>query len=126
MSHSTETPVGQGWVARLDDESTIRAAIDKAFDYRGDVTITLADGSTVEGYLFDRNGDGATLADCRVRLWPKSGEKIAVPYDRIAGLAFSGRDTAAGKSFETWIANHRARKAAGQSNISLAPEPLEE
>ena len=71
--------------------------LEKAFDYRGDVTITRKDGTTVEGYIFDRH-TGATLADSYVRLFPKgSTAKIAISYADIAGLAFTGRDTAAGK-----------------------------
>ena len=32
----------------------IRAALEKAFDYRGDLTITLKSGEKIEGYLYDR------------------------------------------------------------------------
>ena len=44
----------EGWVPALASEEETRKALEKAFDYRGDVTITRKDGTTVEGYLFDR------------------------------------------------------------------------
>jgi len=116
----------QGWVAPLGDEAQIRAALDKAFDYRGDVTLRLKDGSQIEGYIFDRDGSGASLADCRVGIFPKdSPQKLSVRYSDIAGLAFTGRDTAEGKSFATWVKKHREKKAAGQTNIRLEPEKLD-
>lgn len=117
----------QGWVATLEDERTIRDAFEKAFDYRGDVTLTLKDGRTVEGYVFDRTSDAPTLGECRVRIWPKGqDQRLTVPYDQIATLAFTGRDNAAGKSFETWMKNYKARKAAGEKDISLHPEKLDD
>ena len=50
----------EGWIPQLATEEEIRDALEKAFDYRGDVTITRKDGSKVEGYLFDRHS-AATL-----------------------------------------------------------------
>jgi hypothetical protein len=103
----------------------VRQALEKAFDYRGDVTITRKDGSKVEGYIFDRRS-GKTLSDSIVRLYPKdSGEKLAVPYADIAALAFTGRDTAAGKSFEAWVKKYWEKKAAGEKDIQIKPEALE-
>src|SRR5829696_7086589 len=87
----------EGWVPDVANESNLRAALDKAFDYRGDVTITLKGGASVEGYVFDRRA-GASLAESVVRLIPKDrDEKLSIRYDEIARLAFTGRDTAAGK-----------------------------
>lgn len=115
----------EGWIPQLATEDEIRAALEKAFDYRGDVTITRKDGSKIEGYIFDRRS-GNTLSSSLVRLLPKEGnQKIAVPYSDIAALAFTGRDTAAGKSFEAWVKKYWQKKAAGEQNISLKPEALE-
>jgi hypothetical protein len=115
----------QGWVPELATEDDLRIALEKAFDYRGDVTITRKDGSKIEGYLFDRRS-AATLKDSVVRLLPKSAhEKVSVSYADIAALAFSGRDTAAGKSWEAWMKKYAAKKAAGETNIALEPEPLD-
>jgi hypothetical protein len=115
----------EGWVPELAGEVEIRNALEKAFDYRGDITITRRDGAKIEGYLFDRRSE-PTLADSRVRLMTKnSSEKISISYADVAALAFSGRDTAAGKSWEAWIKKYAEKKAAGEKNIALEPEPLE-
>jgi hypothetical protein len=116
----------EGWIPELAGDDEIRAALEKAFDYRGDVTITRKDGGIVEGYIFDRRNLGKTLRDCAVRLYPKDGnEKVSIAYADIARLEFSGKDTAAGKSFETWVKKYREKKAAGEKNIQLEPEKLD-
>jgi hypothetical protein len=107
----------------------VREALEKAFDYRGDVTITLKNGSTVEGYLYDRRSE-PTLAASVVRIipTPKPGapmERVMVSYAEIAALNFSGRDTAAGKTFEAWVKRYWEKKAAGEKNIQIEPEKLD-
>ena len=115
----------EGWVPELAGDEEVRQALEKAFDYRGDVTITRKDGSKVEGYIFDRR-TGKKLADSAVRLFPKDADqKISIPYSEIAALAFSGRDTAAGKSFEAWVRKYWAKKSAGEKNIGIQAETLE-
>ena len=61
----------EGWIPALSTEAEIREALEKAFDYRGDLTITLKDGQKIEGYVFDRKIKGPALSDCFVRLMPK-------------------------------------------------------
>jgi hypothetical protein len=115
----------EGWIPALASDEEIRAALEKAFDYRGDVTITRKDGSKIEGYIFDRR-NATTLKESAVRLYPKtSDEKISIAYADIAALAFTGRDTAAGKSWEAWMKKYAAKKAAGEKDLSLYSEPLE-
>ena len=115
----------EGWIPELTSDEDIREALEKAFDYRGDVTLTRKDGSKIEGYIFDRRS-GTTLADSAVRIIPKeSREKLAIPYSDIAALVFSGRDMAAGKSWEAWLKNYWERKAAGEKNIGIQPDELE-
>ena len=115
----------EGWIPELASEDELRAALEKAFDYRGDVTITRKDGSKIEGYLFDRR-TGASLKESFVRLYPRnSSEKVSISYAEIAALAFSGRDTAAGKSWEAWMKKYAEKKAAGEKDLSLHPEALE-
>jgi hypothetical protein len=114
----------EGWVPELAGEEETRQALEKAFDYRGDVTITRKDGSKVEGYVFDRR-TGKSLADSAVRLFPKdSDKKISIAYSDIAALAFSGRDPAAGRSFEAWVRKYWEKKAAGEKNIGIEAENL--
>ena len=115
----------EGWIPALATEEEIRTALEKAFDYRGDVTITLKNETQVEGYIFDRQ-NGRTLADSRVRVLPKNGDaKIAIPYSEIQALAFTGRDTAAGKGWEAWLRKYWEKKTAGEHNIQREPEALE-
>jgi hypothetical protein len=115
----------EGWIPQLASEDEIRQALEKAFDYRGDVTITRKDGSKVEGYIFDRR-TGKSLNDSVVRLYPKdSNQKVPVSYADIAALAFSERDPAAGKSWEAWVKKYWEKKAAGEKNIGLEAEKLE-
>lgn len=114
----------EGWIPELANPDELRSALERAFDYRGDVLITRKDGSKIEGYIFDRR-NGRTLADSYVRLLPKDGgAKTAISYTDIAALAFSGRDMAAGKSWETWVRQYWEKKAAGES-ASLQAEKLE-
>jgi hypothetical protein len=114
---------GRFWAAAGEQE--LREGLEQAFDYRGDVTLHLKDGSKLEGYVFDRRS-GATLADSVVRVIP-AGErrKVPVSFADIASLSFSGRDMAAGKSWEAWVRNYLAKKAAGETGIELKPEELE-
>lgn len=115
----------EGWIPSLASEAEIREALEKAFDYRGDITITKKDGSKVEGYVFDRR-TGSTLASSLVRLIPTGqGTKLSIPYSDVAALAFSGRDTAAGKTFEAWVKKYWEKKAAGETNIRIDPEKLD-
>ena len=115
----------EGWIPALATEAEIREALEKAFDYRGDVTITRKDGSQIVGYLFDRRS-GSSLADSFVRIIPSNAPaKVNVAYSDIAALAFTGRDTAAGKTFEAWVKKYWEKKAAGERNIQIEPEKLD-
>jgi hypothetical protein len=114
----------EGWIPELATDDEICDALEKAFDYRGDITITLKNGNKVEGYIFDRRA-GANLGDSFLRLLPKdSNEKCSIVYSDIAGLAFTGRDTAAGKSFEAWVRKYWEKKAAGEKDIGIEAEAL--
>jgi hypothetical protein len=94
----------QGSVPQLATPDDLRAALEQAFDYRG----------------------GQTLEDSVVRLLPKDGGgKVSVRYADIAALAFTGRDMAAGNSWESWVRQYWTKKSAGESDISLQPENLE-
>ena len=115
----------QGWVPQLATEEELRVALEKAFDYRGDVTLTLKDNSKIEGYLFDRTA-GSSLTTSFVRVLPKdSSQKLKICYAEIAALAFTGRDTAAGKSWEAWVGKYWEKKASGEGVLTLEPESLE-
>jgi hypothetical protein len=115
----------EGWVPALATDDDLREALEKALDYRGDVTLTLKSGERIEAFIFNcRNG--ATLADSYVQYFtPSAPEKRKVGYAEIARIEFSGKDRAAGKHWEDWVKAYNAKKAAGETNIALAPEALE-
>jgi hypothetical protein len=115
----------QGWVPELATEDDLRIALEKAFDYRGDITLTTKDGKQIEGYIFDRVA-GPTLVTSFVRILPKdSNQRQKISYADIATLAFSGRDPAAGKTWEAWVRKYWEKKATGEGGASLQPESLD-
>ena len=115
----------EGWVPDLATEEEIRVALEQAFDYRGDVTLTRKDGTKIEGYIFDRVA-GATLSSSFVRVLPKdSNQRVKISYADIAALAFSGRDPAAGKSWDAWVRKYWTKKATGEGDANLQPESLD-
>jgi hypothetical protein len=125
LAPGTEHEQLEGWVPELAGEDELRKALEKAFDYRGDVTVTLKSGEKVEAYIFNRH-TGATLAESWVQYFsPRSNDKLKLSYAEIARLEFNGRDTAAGKRWEDWVKAYNERKAAGEKNIGLHPEGLE-
>jgi hypothetical protein len=114
----------EGWVPELANEEELIQALEMAFDYRGDVTLTLKNGERIDAFIFNRR-TGATLADSYVQYFmPSAPEKRKVSYAEIARLEFTGKDRAAGKHWEDWVKNYNERKAAGEKNIGLAPETL--
>ena len=115
----------EGWVPTLAGEDDLRTALEKAFDYRGDVTLTLKSGERIEAYIFNRL-PGSTLADSYVQYFtPSASDKRKVSYADIARLEFSGKDRAAGKHWEDWVKAYNEKKAAGEQNIALHPERLD-
>ncbi len=121
----------EGWVPTLATDDDLLQALEKAFDYRGDVTLTLKSGERggapekIEAFIFNRH-TGPTLAESYVQYFtPAAPEKRKVSYAQIARLEFSGKDRAAGKHWEDWIKAYNEKKAAGETNIALAPEALE-
>lgn len=113
----------QGWTTDLADPATTMDVLEKAFDFRGDVTLALTSGRTVVGYVFDRRR-GQTLADSSVRLMgAASDEKITIPFADIARIEF-GKDAAHGRSFETWVKKYVEKKLAGEK-ASIEAEALE-
>lgn len=98
------------------DERELADAVDQAFDYRGDVTLELSDGRTVEGYLFDRRREAGEL-----RLMPSGGGRELVRYGEVKSIAFTGRDPATGRSWETWVRKYIEKKRAGESASMFGP-----
>jgi hypothetical protein len=89
--------------------------IEKAFDYRGDVTLTLTDGQSIEAYIFNRNrAANPPYVDLLI-----NGENTPrrIPYPQIQAIAFTGKDTADGKSYEAWKAKKLAERKAEAQKI---------
>jgi len=114
----------EGSVPSLATEQDLKNALEKAFDFRGDVTITLKSGEKIEAYIFNRQ-TGATLADSWVQYFASNApDKRKLSYADIARLEF-GKDRAAGKHWEDWLKAYNEKKAAGEKNIALHPDALE-
>ncbi len=125
LAPGTEHEQLEGSVPSLATEQDLKNALEKAFDYRGDITITLKSGEKIEAYIFNRQ-TGETLADSFVQYYtPRSDDKRKLAYDQIARLEFSGKDRAAGKHWEDWVKAYTEKKAAGEKNIALVPDSLE-
>jgi Zn/Cd-binding protein ZinT len=115
----------EGWVPSLASDDEVREALEKAFDYRGDVTITTKAGEKIEAYVFNRQ-TGKTLADSFIQYFaPNVATKQKMSYGEVARLEFSGKDRAAGKHWEDWVKAYNERKAAGEKEIALHPDKID-
>jgi transcriptional antiterminator Rof (Rho-off) len=104
----------EGWVPELANETELRDALEKAFDYRGDITITLKSGERFEAYVFNRR-TGATLAESWVQYFaPNVEAKQKLAYDQIARLEFTG------KGLQRAQSSGRKRHCAGARRAGVA------
>lgn len=91
-------------------------AIELAFDYRGDVTIELKSGEAICGYLFNRE---VSATRSWIELFPASSPDVRrLHYDEIATIAFSGEDTASGKSWENWGAKKESERKMEAARVA--------
>jgi hypothetical protein len=102
----------EGWDPGPLEGAALVDVIERAFDYRGDVTLNLDDGRQIEGYLFNRDRE---VAEPFVQVFER-GEPApsTVPYARIRAIRFTGKDTAAGNSYAAWLRLRQAAKAASE------------
>lgn len=107
--HTPEHTWLEGKVFRPATPAELAEAVELAFDYRGDVTLVLASGERIVGYLFNREAAGPTP---RLQIFPELGGMREVPYADVASIAFSGEDTASGKSWEAWVAKKESERRA--------------
>jgi hypothetical protein len=109
----------QGAVFEVHSDADRVEAIDKAFDYRGDVTLTLPNGP-VEGYIFNRD---ASANPPRVEVFVKGNDDpLVIPYSDILAIAFTGRDPADGKSWAAWVSKKDTERKAEAERIRLEAE----
>lgn len=97
----------QGRTFTPNNRAELEEAIDKAFDYRGDVTLTLDDGSSTEGFISNRDAKTQTID-----FFPRGGGMSHFPYSRIRAIAFTGENTADGKSWEAWMTKKADQRKA--------------
>jgi hypothetical protein len=115
----------EGWIPELANEDDLHVALEKAFDYRGDITLTFKNGEKVEAFVFNRQS-GNSLANSYVQYFASNApEKRKVSYAEIARIEFTGKDRAAGKHWEAWLQKYAEKKAAGEKDIALHPEALD-
>ena len=104
------------------NEAERAEAIEESFDYRGDVTIGLDDGKTVEGYLYNRNYSGAPpYVEMLIR---GSDEPLKILYSDIRTIAFTGKDTADGRSWQTWMNKKDSERREEAETIKRESEEL--
>jgi hypothetical protein len=104
----------QGAVFTFHSDQDRREGIDQAFDYRGDVTLTVR-GAAIEGYIFNRDG---AASPPRIELFVKGEETPRViPYADIEAIAFTGKDTADGKSWAAWVNKKETERQAEAERI---------
>jgi len=99
------------WNPTIASKEELYDALDKALDYRGDVTVTLKDGTQKVVYVFNRETKKGP--EPYIEVFPADkDQKETIYYKDIAGLFFSGVDTAAGKSWAVWMAKYKAKEEA--------------
>jgi len=76
-------------------EARIAELVDRAFDYRGYVTLRRSDGSELVGFVYDRTASHLEIFD------ETATRRTRIALDEIADIAFTGED-AARKSQEVW------------------------
>ena len=76
-------------------EARIAELVDRAFDYRGYVTLRRRDGSELVGFVYDRSASHLEVFD------ETATRRTRIPLAEIADIAFTGED-AARKSQEIW------------------------
>ena len=89
-------------VAGQEAGNGIEELVEKAFHYRGDVTIRTIDDGSLTGYLFNRD---TRASEPFAQLFEtETGREIRVPYRDINQVLFTGRDVAAAsvKHFEAF------------------------
>ena len=106
----SESQNQEGRVFRPADERERREAVEVAFDYRGDVTVDLATGEKVEGYIFNRDSSASPPV---LQLFPENqpGTRV-IHYADIVAIAFTGEDPASGKSWEAWVKKKESERKA--------------
>ena len=95
----------EGWAPEPDAELPLARIVELAFDYRGNTTVVRRDGTELYGYVFNRDAEG--------------GGPYRIPFAEVRTIHFTGKDTAAGKSYAAWLARKQAEKTAHAAGLPL-------
>jgi len=103
----------QDWEPVPGTDASLDAIIKMAFAYRGDVTVLHHDGSRTVGYLFNRDIHSERPF---VQIYPtRGGAALTISLSQVAGIRFTGLDTAAGHHYEAWKLRKESAPAQEQS-----------
>ena len=117
-NHSPEGTSLEGQVFRPASPAELAEAVEEAFDYRGDVTLELSSGDRISGYVFNRHLTGPRPY---LQIFPKKETGAReIPYCEIAAIAFTGKDTASGKSWEAWVAKKESQRRSEAEQVEMA------
>jgi hypothetical protein len=109
----------EGRAPEIADGETLAELVELAFDYRGDVTIATRDGVRRVGYVFNRRRD---VAHPFIQIFPAAGgDPETITYAEIEGIAFTGRDTAAGNTYAAWLKRKQAARAGAEGPSGGTP-----
>ena len=118
LSMSAEERSLEGWSPEPSPELPLAAIVDLAFDYRGNVTLVMRDGSERVGFVSNRDARAAVL-----QAFDEEGNgPVTIPYAELRTIRFSGRDTAAGTSWKAWTERREREKRAG-ADAAADPDP---
>jgi hypothetical protein len=106
--HTPESGSLEGRVFRPASERELAEAIEQAYDFRGDVTIELTSGRQITGYVFNRSAGPPAFLE----MYPADGGTLRISYADLVSIAFTGKDTASGKSWEAWVAKKESQRRA--------------
>jgi hypothetical protein len=106
----------QGRVFSPQSLSELADAIESAFDYRGDVSVALRSGEVICGYLFNRE---VNAGQSWIEIFPSSHPEVRrVQYDEVATIAFTGEDTASGKSWDAWVTKKESERKLDAARLA--------
>jgi hypothetical protein len=106
----TEPASLEGFTPDVTSPEELAQVIEQAFDYRGDVTVVLANGTECSGYIFNRRDD--VPEPCLEMFETGRDESVSIRYADIRTVRFTGKDTAAGKSYAAWLERKAATRGA--------------
>ena len=101
---------------RPTNPADLAEALERAFDYRGDVTLELRSGERIEGYIFNRCADDPSPSLQMYLAGDSTPRRIR--YAEIVAVMFTGEDTASGKSWEAWVKKKESFRKAEADRIA--------